>query len=39
MKLDQNFSEALAQAEDFGSRLSLVQDLMILGGQVADCSL
>lgn len=30
MKLDLNFLEALAQTEDFGSRLSLVLDLMSL---------
>lgn len=36
MKLDLNFSEALAQTEDFGSRLSLVLDLMSSGGLVAD---
>lgn len=36
MKLDLNFSEALAQAKDFGSRQSLVLDLMSWGGRVTD---
>lgn len=36
MKLDPNFFESLAQTEDFGSRLSLVLDLMSLGGRVVD---
>lgn len=39
MKLDPNFFEALARTEDFGSRLSLVLDLMSSGGRVADSAL
>lgn len=36
MKLDPNFFEALARTEDFGSRLSLVLDLMSSGGREVD---
>lgn len=38
-KLDLNFFETLAQTEDFGLRLSLVLDLMSLGGRVMDSAL
>lgn len=39
IKLDPNFFESLARAGDFGSRLSLVLDLMSSGGRAADSAL